>query len=239
MFTLPLDLLLIFTAVSPLMGWITPKIHRPKIAGIFAAAALAVTGLALYSLYTDVSNQNFIYLPSNSLFGGHLRIDMLSIFMASIFLGLGLAATIYSIVYVEKSTRTPLYYTLILAMISGMIGVVFSGDLFTLFVFWELMSISSYALVAFFRERWASIEAGFKFLVMGAAGSATALFGISLLYGMTGTLSFEGLATAFNGVTSPWLYIAAIFIFVGFGVKTAIVPLHTWVPDAYSLRRHP
>lgn len=235
MFSLPLDLLLIFTAVSPLMGWITPKLHRPKIAGIFAATALAVTGIALYSLYLNVSNQNFIYIPNNTLFGGHLRIDMLSIFMASIFLGLGFAATIYSIVYVEKSTRTPIYYTLILAMISGMIGVVFSGDLFTLYVFWELMSISSYALVAFFRERWASIEAGFKFLVMGAAGSATALFGISLLYGMTGTLSFEGLESAFSGVTSsPWLYIAAIFILVGFGVKTAIVPLHTWLPDAYS-----
>jgi len=234
MFTLPLDLLLIFTALSPLMGWITPKSQRPRIAGIFAAAALAVVGIALYGLYLNVSSQNFIYVPSNNLFGGHLRVDMLSIFMASMFLGLGVAATVYSIIYVEKSARTPIYYTLILAMVSGMVGVVFSGDLFTLFVFWELMSVSSYALVAFFRERWASIEAGLKFLVMGAAGSATALFGISLLYGMTGTVSFEGLSSAFSGVSNPWLYVAAVFILVGFGVKTAIVPLHTWLPDAYS-----
>jgi formate hydrogenlyase subunit 3/multisubunit Na+/H+ antiporter MnhD subunit len=97
------------------------------------------------------------------------------------------------------------------------------------------MSISTYALVSFFRERWASIEASFKFLIMGAAGSATALFGISLLYGMTGTLSFEGLATAFGNTTpNAWLYIAALFIFVGFGVKAAVVPLHTWLPDAHS-----
>jgi proton-translocating NADH-quinone oxidoreductase chain N len=160
---------------------------------------------------------------------------MLSIFMASIFLGLGFAATVYSIIYVEKSTGTPIYYTLILAMISGMVGIVFSGDLFTLIVFWELMSISSYALVSFFREEWASLEAGFKFLIMGATGSATALFGISLLYGMTGTLSFEGLATAF-GSTAPnaWWHVAALFIFAGFGLKAAVVPLHTWVPDAHS-----
>jgi proton-translocating NADH-quinone oxidoreductase chain N len=116
-----------------------------------------------------------------------------------------------------------------------MIGIVFSGDLFTLFVFWELMSISTYALVSFYREKWASMEAGIKYLIMSAAGSATALFGISLLYGMTGTLSFEGLATAFNAATpNTWLYVAALFIFVGFGVKAAVVPLHTWVPDAYS-----
>jgi proton-translocating NADH-quinone oxidoreductase chain N len=234
MFTLPLDLLLIFTAVSPVIGWVTPKFYRPRLAGVFASIALAVAGTALYDLYLNVSNNGPIYSPSNSLIIGHLKVDMLSIFMASIFLGLGLAATVYSIVYVEKSTRTPIYYTLILTMISGMIGIVFSGDLFTLFVFWELMSVSTYALVSFFRERWASIEASFKFLIMSAAGSATALFGISLLYGMTGTLSFEGLATAFAGVSNTWLYIAALFIFVGFGVKAAVVPLHTWVPDAYS-----
>ncbi len=235
MFSLPFDLLLIFTAISPVVGWVTPKLHRAKLAGAFAAIALAVTGFALYGLFLEVSANGPIYIPNNSLIAAHLKIDMLSIFMTSIFLGLGIAATIYSILYVEKSTRTPFYYTLILAMISGMVGIVFSGDLFSLFVFWELMSISSYALVAFFRERWTSIESGFKYLVMGAAGSATALFGLSLLYGMTGTLSFEGLSTAFSGVTpSAWLYIAAVFVFVGFGVKTAVVPLHTWLPDAYS-----
>jgi proton-translocating NADH-quinone oxidoreductase chain N len=160
---------------------------------------------------------------------------MLSIFMTAIFLGLGFAAVIYSLVYIEKTNRAPIYYTLILTLISGMVGIVFAGDLITLFVFWELMSISTYALVCFFKEKWASVEAGFKYLVMSAAGSATALFGISLLYGMTGTLSFEGIAAALSG-TAPtaWIYIAAIFIFIGFGVKTAVVPLHTWLPDAYS-----
>ncbi len=235
MFTLPLDILLIFTAISPVIGWVTPKLYRAKIAGSFAAIALAVTGIALFSLYQTVSTSGPIYLPSNGLIGAHLKVDMLSIFMTSIFLGLGVAATVYSIVYVEKVGRTPIYYTLILTMISGMVGIVFSGDLFTLFVFWELMSISTYVLVAFYRERWASIESSLKYLIMSAAGSATALFGISLLYGMTGTLSFEGLASAFSGTTpNTWLYIAALFVFVGFGVKAAVVPLHTWLPDAYS-----
>lgn len=242
MFTLPFDLLIIFTVISPVIGWISPKLHRPKLVGLFTTIALAVTGFALIGLYNDVNlaSNNVVYLPENSPFASHLRVDMLSIFMMSIFLGLGFAATIYSIAYIEKSNRTPYYYTLILSLISGMVGIVFAGDLLTLFVFWELMSISSYALVSFFREKWASVEAGFKFLVMSAAGSATALFGISLLYGLTGTLSFEGISAALGATTSTvWVFVAGIFIFIGFGVKTAVVPLHTWLPDAYSAAPSP
>ena len=75
---------------------------------------------------------------------------------------------------------------------------------------------------------------------MSAAGSATALFGISLLYGMTGTVNFEALTTALSGTASNvWIYIAAVFIFVGFGVKAAVFPLHTWLPDAYSAASAP
>jgi formate hydrogenlyase subunit 3/multisubunit Na+/H+ antiporter MnhD subunit len=235
MFTLPFDLLLIFTIVSPVLGWFVPKQYRAKIVGAFTAAALVVTGIALYGLYQDIAANAAVNLPSSALNFATLHVDTLSIFMTAIFLGLGFAATIYSIAYVENSGRTPFYYTLILALISGMVGIVFAGDLLTLYVFWELMSISSYALVAFYKEEGTPIEAGFKFLIMSAAGSATALFGISLLYGMTGTLSFAGLAAALNGTAANvWISIAAVFIFVGFGVKTAVFPLHTWLPDAYS-----
>jgi len=120
------------------------------------------------------------------------------------------------------------------------VGVVFSGDLFTLFVFWEMMCISSYVLVAFSRGSSDSVEAAFKYLVMSGAGSATILLGISLLYGMAGTLSFEGLALAFSqSGPSMWLYIASIISLAGFGVKAAIVPLHTWLPDAHSAAPSP
>lgn len=234
MFTLPFDLLLIFTIISPVLGWIVPKQYRAKALGVFTAAALAVTGIALYGLYQDVAANAAVNVPGSALNFATLRVDMLSIFMTAIFLGLGFAATIYSIAYVENSGRTPFYYTLILTLISGMVGIVFAGDLLTLYVFWELMSISSYALVAFYKEEGTPIEAGFKYLIMSAAGTATALFGISLLYGMTGTLNFTGLATALNGAANVWVYLAAVFVFVGFGVKAAVFPLHTWLPDAYQ-----
>lgn len=228
-------MLLIFTVVSPIIGWFTPKNYRGKILGVYTAIALAIVGFALYTLYLDVASGGVMYLPNSSLISAILRVDLLSVFMTSIFLGLGIIVTIYSILYIENTNRTPFYYTLILTLISGMTGIVFAGDLLTLFVFWELMSVSSYALVAFFKEKGTSVEASFKFLVMSAAGSATALFGISLLYGLTGTLNFEGLATALTATGSNiWVYIAALFTFIGFGVKAAVFPLHTWLPDAYS-----
>ncbi len=240
MFTVPFDALLLFTVISPIVGYIVPQRYRTKILGAFTVAALAVTGIALYELYRQVVSTGAVYLPSNDALFASLRVDALSIFMTAIFLGLGFAVTIYSMAFVENSNRTPLYYTLILTLISGMTGIVFAGDLLTLFVFWELMSISSYALVAFFKEEKASVEAGLKFLVMSAAGSATALFGISLLYGLTGTLNFESLTSAFSDTAANvWIYLAALFIFIGFGVKAAVFPLHTWLPDAYSAASTP
>jgi len=121
------------------------------------------------------------------------------------------------------------------AMISGMVGVAFAGDLFTLYVFWELMVVSSYVLVAFRKAEWEPIEAGLKYLIMSAAGSATLLLGMSLLYGMTGTLNFQSLAAVLTGARqNAWLSLSFLLILIGFGVKAAIVPLHTWLPDTYS-----
>ena len=240
MFTLPLDLLLIFTLSTPIVGWATSRYRKGTLSGAYAAAGLAVVGAALYSLYFDVSQAAVFSVPIFGAYTAFLRVDMLGVVMASIFVGVGFAAAIYSIGYMEKETDVPLYFTLLLAMIGGMVGVVFAGDLFTLCVFWELMCISSYVLVAFSREGGESVEAAFKYLIMSGAGSATVLLGISLLYGMSGTLNFQGLAQAFGQApASPWLLLASLFILAGFGVKAAIVPLHTWLPDAHSAAPSP
>ncbi len=234
MFTLPLDTLLFFVATSPFAGWAAGRVRRPSLSGAYAASGLAVALWALYGLYGEAASAP-VYPPQAGFFSASLRIDMLSVFMASIFMGLGLAVTVYSVKYMERDTGQPLYYTLLLAMISGMVGTVFAGDLFTLFVFWELMCISSYVLVAFRNYQWEPVEASMKYLIMGSAGSATALLGMSFLYGMSGTLSFQGLAAALgHAEPDAWLHLASVLILTGFGVKTAIVPLHTWLPDAHS-----
>jgi multicomponent Na+:H+ antiporter subunit D len=240
MFSKPLDVLLIFTVTTPVIGWVAYKQRCRGIQGVYAALGLSVTAYPLlYELYKEVAEKGVILivgqLPFNPPLGACLEIDMLSVFMAFLFAMTGLFATVYSIKYMEHDTGLTEYYTLLLGMIAGMMGVVFAGDFFTLFVFWELMCLTSYALVAFRKQRWEPIEAGFKYLIMSAAGSATILLAMSFLYGMTGTVSFAGLAARLNNaIPNSWLYVTLTLIIVGFGIKAAIVPFHTWLPDAHS-----
>ena len=170
-------------------------------------------------------------------------IDILAVYMTVIFLILAFFVALYSIKYMDHDTRLPLYYALLLTLVGGMIGVVFAGDFFTLFILWETMSISSYVLVAFRREEAEPIEAGIKYLLLSAVGSTLILFTMSVLYGITGTLNLYEIGSAITTIlaASPpatsAIYNILIFtivgLVIGFGVKAAIAPLSTWLPDAH------
>lgn len=172
-----------------------------------------------------------------------LSIDVFSVYMAVIFVFLGLLVSLYSIKYMEHDTRLSLYYALLLTLVGGMVGVVMAGDFFTLFILWETMSISSYVLVAFRKDEAEPLEAGIKYLLLSAVGSTLILFTMSILYGLTGTFNLyeigPALAALFTGppaASSP-LYGLVTFtivgLVIGFGVKAAIAPLSTWLPDAH------
>jgi proton-translocating NADH-quinone oxidoreductase chain N len=161
-----------------------------------------------------------------------LRMDALAVFLSLIALVLGTVVTLYSAIYMEHDKGQEYYYTLLLLMVAGIVGIGLATDFLILYLFFELMSIPSYALVVFRRHEWMAIEAGMKYIVMGAIGSAFAFFGISLVYFQTGTLSFGSLVGMLS--TTPLLQAAFLLLIIGFGVKAAIVPLHTWLPDAHS-----
>jgi proton-translocating NADH-quinone oxidoreductase chain N len=220
-----IDLLLFFAITTPVLGWLCEKIKRPYLCGAYVTIGLAIALWQVLLMKFPIKISQF-------------SIDQLSGFMAITFLMLGIFASIFSMKYLERDTGIPLFYTLLILMIIGMIGAVFAGDFFTFFVFWEMMCISSYTLVAFRKEKWEPIEAAFKYLIMSSAGSASILFGMSLIYGMCGTLSFTEISRI---LTEPniWVYIASIFIFIGLGIKSAIFPLHTWLPDAHSAAPSP
>ena len=141
-------------------------------------------------------------------------------------------ATLFSIQYMERYTSKYKYYSLFLLMVTGMNGVILTGDMFNLFVFLEIAAVASYALVAFGGEH-EELEASFKYLVLGSIGSSLILLGIALLYGMTGYLNMAAIANNLADSDNMLLLLATVFFIVGFGIKAAMVPFHPWLPDAH------
>jgi proton-translocating NADH-quinone oxidoreductase chain N len=165
-----------------------------------------------------------------------LRVDGISLLMAGCVLLLGTLVVLFSGSYMMEEVGEEKYYAMLLAMMGLMMGLVTASDLFNLWVWFEGMAVSSYLLVAFYREQSASLEAGMKYLVQSATGSVLVLIGIAMVLAQTGTLNMADIATAVTEASVnhfALLGAGALFI-IGFGVKVALVPLHTWLPDAHS-----
>src|SRR5215208_3551249 len=165
-----------------------------------------------------------------------LYVDGISLLMAGCVLVLGTLVILFSGSYMAGEVGEEKYYAMLLAMMGLMIGLVSASDLFNLWVWFEGMAISSYLLVAFYREQPASLEAGMKYLVQSAIGSVLVLVGIAIVLAQAGTLDMAEIseAVAGTGVNRFAILGAGALFIIGFGVKVALVPLHTWLPDAHS-----
>jgi proton-translocating NADH-quinone oxidoreductase chain N len=162
----------------------------------------------------------------------HLRADGLALLMAGIVMVLAIAVMLFAGPAMVGEAEEEKFYALLMIMIGTTVGLVSAGDLFNLWLWFETMAISSYLLVAFYRGRPATLEASVKYLVQSGAGSILVLLGVALVLAQTGTLDLEQIQR--TATASPGLLAAGALFLVGFGVKAALVPLHTWLPDAYS-----
>ncbi len=125
------------------------------------------------------------------------------------------------------------YFILLLMLVTGSIGIVLTGDIFNQFVFIEIMSISGYALTAFYTGR-DSAEASFKYLIMGSLSSMFLLLAIILIYSQLGTLNMADIASKAHLMKPEFRVLALVFFIVGMGIEAEIFPLNGWAPDAYS-----
>ncbi|KXB07432.1 hypothetical protein AKJ52_00275 [candidate division MSBL1 archaeon SCGC-AAA382C18] len=228
---------------TPILSIIAEKVGAPKSRDGFALIIAIVTFLCMIPMAKSVimDGEILVYELAGRMppWGINLAVDGLGILAGMIAAGMTLLVVIFSIGFMDKETGLDKYYLLLLIMTAGMIGVSFTGDIFNLYVFFEIMSITSYALVAFYRSGQ-SLEASFKYLVIGTIGTVSVLFGIALSYGLVGSLNVADLSvrlTALSGLVEgvPITMVLALGMFVtGFAIKIGMVPFHAWLPDAYQ-----
>jgi len=156
----------------------------------------------------------------------------LGILFSGIISIVGLIVSIYALDYINKGAEQK-YHALYLLLLTGATGVVLTGDIFNLFVFFEILCISSYALVAYTGDK-AGIESSCKYLIQGSVGSAFILIAIALLYGQFGTLNMADIASNIDSASPIQLFIPLILFITGLGIEAAIFPLNAWLPDAHS-----
>ena len=166
--------------------------------------------------------------------GIHLVVDGLSMTMLIIINLIGFLAALYSVPYMKKFTGENYYFILFSLMVAGMNGVVITGDLFNLFVFLEISVISSYALVAFGSSK-DELEASFKYQVLGGIASLLILFALAITYWYTSTLNINDISLLLTQApASKTTIFIQLFFIAGFGLKAALIPFHSWLPDAHS-----
>jgi NADH-quinone oxidoreductase subunit N len=195
-----------------------------------AIAALSIVGIGVVA-YTLIGS-------SGITFGGMFISDGYSTFFKIIFLVNVVLSVLISIKYIAiEKVNYGEYYTLILLSTLGMMIMASAGDLIVLYLGLELMALSTYVLAGFIRHDTKSNEAALKYFLLGAFASAFLLYGISLIYGLTGTTDIKAIALYISGkglIGNPALSLSMILFAVAFGFKIAAAPFHMWAPDAYE-----
>lgn len=204
---------------------------------IIFISSLALLWFSVYArfLLNSVPGKVLVYKIGGWVppFGICLVMDGLSGFMLVTVNLIAFFVAVYSLSYMNQYTDKPKFFTLFSLMVCGMNGVIITGDLFNLFVFLEIASIASYALVAFGTEA-EELEASFKYAIMGSVASVFIFIGIAFLYSFTSTLNMADMARILAYKQNTWLipFVGVLFL-MGFGLKSALVPFHAWLPDAH------
>ncbi|HET7325205.1 MAG TPA: NADH-quinone oxidoreductase subunit N, partial [Halococcus sp.] len=191
------------------------------LAALIAAAALLLTGIG-----TD---------GGVAFYGGQLVVDGMSLFFMVIFTSVATLVTVASYDYLHGESEQAEYYILVVLATIGMSLLASAGSLAVVFVSFELLSLPSYALVAFLKDNRGSVEGGLKYFLVGALSSAILLYGISLVYAATGSLLFSEVSRAVTSTDlTGILGIGVLMVIGGFAFKMASVPFHFWAPEAYE-----
>jgi NADH-quinone oxidoreductase subunit N len=204
--------------------------RQSRTISIFAVATLVACMALVAPALADAAAG-----PSRDAFYGQYRADAFAAFAKLLIYGAGAATLIVAPAFFERVRCMRAEFPILILL--GVLGaglMVSATDLLTLYIGLELNSLASYVLASMLRNDERSAEAGLKYFVLGALASGILLFGISLVYGFTGTTSFAGIRDALRGELSTGAVFAVVFVLSGLAFKIAAAPFHMWTPDVYE-----
>jgi NADH-quinone oxidoreductase subunit N len=224
---LPELALLLAACVLLLVEAMSSDAERPAVYWTAQVSLLIAAWLVLDAVPAD----------PGTLLQGHFVSDMLAVALKVAVLGISALVFFYAREYLlEHGLMRGEFYVLGLFAVLGMMILISAGSLLTVYLGLELLSLSLYAMVALNRDSALSSEAAMKYFVLGALASGMLLYGMSMLYGVTGTLELAELARLGAAPRPQGLFVVfgLVFVIVGIGFKLGAVPFHTWVPDVYQ-----
>ena len=241
---LPIISLVSFAILTiPVFKVIRKTQHRTGLALAWFLTAFLVSGAAVANLalqyYSLGSPFPFLSITLSDTpladFSSGFMIDGISVYMAIMFIAVSAVILIYSVFYIDSSKRpSERYFAIMLLLTGALMGAVFAGDLLTLFIFWEAAAAGSSFLMIYKKDP-VSLNSTLKYLVMIIIASAFIVFGLSIVYSLTGSLNFWAVRDALMVLADKQLLIIAfILIASGYAIEAAIVPFHFWLPDAYT-----
>ena len=231
----------VLLVVVPLLAApVAALVPRPRLAW---AITVGAAGWALYAatgLLGRVMEEGVIRYELGGWsppLGIEYRVDAVNAWVILIVATIGAITALYALRSVERELerdRIPLFYAAFILCMTGLLGIAVTGDVFNVFVFLEISSLSAYGLIAMGQDRRA-LTSSYQYLIMGSVGATFIVIGIGLMYGMTGTLNMMDLAERLPAVMDTrTIPVAFAFLTVGFSLKLALFPLHLWLPNAYT-----
>jgi NADH-quinone oxidoreductase subunit N len=227
-----------WTGLTPLLPEIVLGVGAMALLmlGVYRSERSTVLIDALSIALLVVAGVIVVLLPEGKLvtFGGSFVVDGFARFLKILALAGSAAAILMSIDYDQREGQRRFEYSVLIVLSTlGMLMLISAADLIALYLGLELMSLPLYVVAASHRTSLRSTEAGLKYFVLGALSSGMLLYGASLVYGFTGTVSFTGIAHS-AADAGPGLIFGLVFLFAGFCFKISAVPFHMWTPDVYE-----
>lgn len=220
-----------------LLDSINPRsTNRTLLAGVAVVGSLSSLAVAVWFTAAGVGATGIENYGVIDLMGGQFIVDQLALYFMIIIAIVTALVTVASHDYLRDHTYQAEYYSLIILAATGMSMMAASNSLVTIFIALELTSLPSYALVAILKDNRGSVEAGLKYFLIGALSSAIFVYGVSLVYGATGSLRLEDIAANLDlaGEMGGLLGLGILMLIGGIAFKTASVPFHFWAPEAYE-----